>query len=87
MKEAGLPAFEIDFWYGLFVPGGTPESIVKVIFNATQKAMAEASVSTALERQGTEVSVSPSQQDFIKFLAQNEKFWLDLVKSAGVTVD
>jgi len=87
MKEAGLPEFEIDFWYGLFVPGGTPESIVKVIFEATQKAMAEPSVATALERQGTEVSVSKSQQDFVKFLAQNETFWVDLVKSAGVKVD
>jgi tripartite-type tricarboxylate transporter receptor subunit TctC len=87
MNEAGLPAFEIDFWYGIFVPGGTPDAIVKVIYDATHKAMAEPKVALALERQGTEVSVSKSQAEFVKFIAQNEKFWLDLVKSAGVKVD
>lgn len=87
MKEAGLPEFEIDFWYGIFVPGGTPDAIVKVIYDAAQKAMAEPSVAKALERQGTEVSVSNSQEEFVKFLAQNEKFWLALVQSAGVKVD
>lgn len=87
MKEAGLPAFELDFWYGLFVPGGTPASVIAKIFGATQKAMAEPSVAALLARQGTEVSVSKSPEAFSQFLAENEKFWVNLVNSAGVKLD
>lgn len=87
MKQAGLPGFELDFWYGLFVPGGTPAPIVKKIFDATQKAMAEPAVAAVLERQGTEVSVSRSPEAFAQFLALDEKFWVNLVNSAGVKMD
>ena len=24
MKEAGLPEYNLEFWYGMFVPAGTP---------------------------------------------------------------
>jgi hypothetical protein len=29
MKEAGLPEYNLEFWYGMFVPAGTPPAIVK----------------------------------------------------------
>src|SRR5580765_7174318 len=29
MEDAGLPGYEISFWYGFFVPTGTPEEAVK----------------------------------------------------------
>src|SRR5205085_10256135 len=29
MSEAGLPAYDISFWYGLFVPSGTPADAVR----------------------------------------------------------
>ena len=35
MKEAGLPDYNLEFWYGMFVPAGTPPAIVKKIYDAT----------------------------------------------------
>src|SRR5260221_10967356 len=32
MAEAGLPEFGIAFWYGIFVPAGTPPEIVRKLF-------------------------------------------------------
>ncbi len=87
MKEAGLPDFVIDFWYGLFLPAGTPQPIVQKLFDATQEAMKQPGVKAALAREGTEVSVSKSPADYASYLAQDEKFWVNLVKSAGVKVD
>jgi len=87
MKEAGLPDYAIEFWYGLFVPAGTPPAIVQKIFEATQTALKQPNVKASLAREGTDVSLSTSPAQFAKFLSEDEKFWVKLVKSAEVTVD
>jgi tripartite-type tricarboxylate transporter receptor subunit TctC len=87
MQEARLPEYAIEFWYGLFVPVGTPPAVTKKIFDATQTAMAQTSVKAALAREGTDVSVSASPDQFAAFLNEDAKFWVNLVKSAGVKLD
>ncbi len=87
MKEAGLPDYHIEFWYGMFAPAGTPPAVVARVHEATLAAMREPSVKAALARQGTEVSVSSSPGQFTEFLEDDGKFWVNLVKSAKVKVD
>ena len=87
MAEAGLPAYSIEFWYGLFVPVGTPPAVVKKIFDAATTAMQQPSVKTALAREGTEVALSASPEQFSTFLNEDAKFWVKLVKDAGVKLD
>lgn len=87
MKEAGLPEYNLDFWYGFFVPAGTPPAIVQKLFAATQTAMQVPTVKAALAREGTDVSVSTSPADFAAFLAKDEKFWVKLVKDADVKLE
>jgi tripartite-type tricarboxylate transporter receptor subunit TctC len=87
MKESGLPDYSMDFWYGIFVPAGTPQAIIQKIFEATQTVMAQPNVRTALAREGTDVSVSESPAAFAAFLEKDEKFWVKLVKDANVKLD
>jgi len=87
MIEAGLPGYSIDFWYGLFVPAGTPGEIVRKLFDAATTAMRDPAVKQALMRDGTDVDLSPSQEHFAEFLAKDNVFWGKLVKDAGVTKD
>ena len=87
MREAGLPEYNLGFWYGMFVPAGTPAAIVKQIHDATVSAMQQPSVKTALAREGTEVSLSASPEEFNAFLAEDGKFWVNLIKSAKVKVE
>jgi tripartite-type tricarboxylate transporter receptor subunit TctC len=87
MREAGLPEFVIDFWYGFFVPVGTPAPIIQKLFEATQATLQQPSIKAALAREGTDVSLSTSPAQFAAFLAQDEKFWVQLVKSANVGLD
>jgi len=87
MKDAGLPEYNLEFWYGVFVPAATPPEIVKKIHDAAVTAMQQPSVKAALAREGTEVSLSGSPEKFAAFLAEDGKFWVDLVKSANVKVD
>ena len=87
MQEARLPEYGIEFWYGLFVPVGTPPAVIKKIFDAAQTAMAQPAVKAALAREGTDVAVSTSPEHFGTFLTEDAKFWVNLVKSAGVKLD
>jgi len=87
MREAGLPDYSIEFWYGLFVPVGTPSDVVQKIFDAAQVALKNPNLKAALAREGTDVSTSASPAAFAKFLTEDEKFWVKLVKTTEVTVD
>jgi tripartite-type tricarboxylate transporter receptor subunit TctC len=87
MAEAGLPDYAIEFWYGLFAPAGTPPAAIKKIFEAATAAMQQPQVKAALAREGTEVDLSKSPDDFSAFLEQDAKLWVKLVKDAGVKLD
>jgi tripartite-type tricarboxylate transporter receptor subunit TctC len=87
MAEAGLPEYAIEFWYGLFVPAGTPAAVKARLFDAATVAMRQPAVKQALERDGTDVALSSSQEHFAAFLATDNRFWAKLVRDAGVTKD
>ena len=87
MREAGLPEYNLEFWYGMFVPAGTPPAIVRKVFDATIAAMQQPSVKAALAREGTEVSLSASPEQFAGFLVEDGKFWSSLVKTAKVKAE
>jgi tripartite-type tricarboxylate transporter receptor subunit TctC len=87
MREAGVPDFSIAFWYGLFVPAGTPADIVRKIFDAATAAAQRPEVKAMLAREGTEVALSKSPEDFAAFLAEDAKFWVKLAKESGATAD
>jgi tripartite-type tricarboxylate transporter receptor subunit TctC len=87
MAQAGLPEYAIDFWYGVFVPAATPKAVVAKIYEAVATAMQQPSIKAALAREGTAVDVSSSPAQFSSFLDQDAKFWVKLVKDAGVKLD
>lgn len=87
MAEAGLPEYAMAFWYGLFVPAGTPPEVVKRLFAATVEAAQRPEFKAALAREGTEVELSKSPEEFVAFLAADSKFWAKLAKDSGATAD
>jgi tripartite-type tricarboxylate transporter receptor subunit TctC len=87
MREAGLPAFRIDFWYGFFVPQGTPPEIVKKLSEATVAALQRPEVKAALEREGTEVAPAGTPADFGVFVKDENQFWAKLAKDSGAKAE
>jgi len=87
MADAGLPDYEISFWYGFFVPAGTPQEIVRRLYAATSQALRAPNVNQTLAREGTEVSSSQSPEDFSAFLAEDAKLWARLVKDSGAKAE
>jgi tripartite-type tricarboxylate transporter receptor subunit TctC len=80
MGEAGLSDYEIGFWYGFFVPAGTPAEVVKRLFEAASQVLKNPETAKILAREGTETAASASPEEFGRFLAEDAKLWARLVK-------
>ena len=83
MAEAGLPDYEIAFWYGVFVPAGTPTEATEKLFAATRQALGSPKVNETLAKEGTEASGSRSPSDFAEFISGEQVLWSRLVKESG----
>jgi tripartite-type tricarboxylate transporter receptor subunit TctC len=83
-SEAGLPGFEVNVWYGLFVPRGTPAKIVDKIaadVNQLLKTPEMRKRFTALGAEGT----TPAQ--FQAYFRSDMDKWRKVVKASGVSGD
>ena len=87
MAEAGLPDYEISFWYGFFVPTGTPADIVRRLYTATAQVLQTQELAATLAREGTETAGSRSPEEFASFLGEDAKLWARLVKESGAKAD
>src|SRR6185436_2645136 len=56
MAQAGLPQYEISFWYGFFVPAAAPAEVTRRLYVATSEALRAPNVAPTLAREGTEIS-------------------------------
>ena len=87
MEEAGLPGYDLTFWYGFFVPVATPQEVIRKLFTATTQVLQRADVKSILAKEGTDVVGSKSPEDFAAFLREDAKLWQQLVKDTGAKVD
>jgi len=54
LKEAGLPELEVETWYAMFAPAGTPAAIVARVNRDANELLKEADVREVLAKQGLE---------------------------------
>jgi len=87
MIEAGVPDYALSFWYGFFLPAGTPRDIVQRLYADTSKALVLPAVKAALAKDGTETVGSKSPEDFGAYIAEEAKVWTRLVKESGVKAE
>ena len=82
IKEQGFD-IEIDSWLGLAVPKGTPAAIVKVLEDATLKAMSDPALSTRM----TQMGVDPASLSAKQYLDILEKGYIEMgnaIKAAKI---
>jgi tripartite-type tricarboxylate transporter receptor subunit TctC len=85
ISEAGLPGFEVNVWYGLFAPHGTPSKVVDQIAAVSRlirtPEMRERFSSLGVEAEGT----APAA--FKSYFRNDMQKWQKVVKAAGVSAD
>jgi tripartite-type tricarboxylate transporter receptor subunit TctC len=86
-REAGLPNFDIDGWYGLYAPAGTPPAIVARLHEALNAALSLPDVKAKLAAQGLEVSSSASPAAFTQFGEADRAKWATIVRDSGAKVE
>jgi tripartite-type tricarboxylate transporter receptor subunit TctC len=60
---------------------------VRKLYEASLTAAQRPEYKAALAREGTEVALSKSPEEFAAFLVEDAKFWVRLAKESGATAD
>ncbi len=77
----GLEQFELNQWFGIWVPKGTPESVIAQIQRDIAAVLQMPEVKETLEKQGAQPSGMPTAE-FAKFVQSERKKFAAIVKSA-----
>jgi tripartite-type tricarboxylate transporter receptor subunit TctC len=89
IEEAGLPAFHISAWTGLWVPKGTPRAIVARLNAAVMDALADPAVRSRLADLGQQIPPRERQTpEGLSALqkAEIEKWW-PIIKAANIRAE
>jgi len=86
LAEQGVADAEVDLWYGLSAPAGTPAEIVARFNAAINDALAEPRIGTLLEGQGLN-AVGGSSKAFADVIARDLPRWTAIVQGAGITAE
>jgi tripartite-type tricarboxylate transporter receptor subunit TctC len=84
--EAGLPAFDITTWYGLYAPRGTPKPVIAALVAALKVALKD----PALVSRFGELSMAPVEEEratpeaLEAFLKAEIDKWGRIIKAAGI---
>lgn len=86
MVEAGVAGYEVNYWYGMFVPLATPKEIVGVLYNHLAQALRSPEMIANINKQGAE-PVSMTTGEFAQFLKADAERWAKAVKFSGAKAD
>lgn len=86
LAESGLKGFDVSTWYGLFMPKGTPSSIVTKVNLEVNKLLAMPEVREAILTQGAEPQ-SMSVANFDKMFQADFKQSKQIVESSGAKIE
>ena len=84
--EAGVPAFDVTTWYGLYAPRNTPKAIVDALVDALKKALKD----PPLVNRFAELSMTPVEEEratpaaLDAFLRAETVKWSRIIKQAGI---
>jgi tripartite-type tricarboxylate transporter receptor subunit TctC len=78
-EQAGLPGYDFTFWFGLFVPAGTPPAL--------GKGLAKPEVRDKIAVQGMDATPSASPAAFDAEYKAESPYWEKLVRDSGAKVE
>jgi tripartite-type tricarboxylate transporter receptor subunit TctC len=85
IAEQGLPGFEVNSWYGLFVPAKTPRPIVMQLNKEINRIMALPDVRERLSSQGVD-PVASTPDELTRIVQAEKKVWSKVLRQANIKV-
>jgi len=86
VQESGVPDFEVDSWYAMFVPARTPQPVIERLNRALNSVLADATIREKLLAQGAE-GVGGTPQALARIVAAELPKWAKLAKDANIKAD
>ncbi len=86
IAEAGYKNFDVNPWFGLFAPAGTPLSVIRRINSDVNELLTLPEVIEKFTSQGADVFATNPQQ-FDTLLRADIVKWSEVVKSSGASLD
>ena len=86
MAEAGLPGFQMQSWFGLLAPAGTPRPIISRLNAETIKALNTPEMKSAIAAMGANI-MSGSPEQFADHIKSEIGRIGEIVKAAGIKAE
>jgi tripartite-type tricarboxylate transporter receptor subunit TctC len=86
MGEAGLDGFDVQSWFGLMAPKGTPKDIIARLNSESVKALGTADIKERFLDLGA-VPGPMSAEAFGDFIRAEIARWSEVVKTSGAKVE
>ncbi|VTU14114.1 tripartite tricarboxylate transporter substrate binding protein [Variovorax sp. RA8] len=86
LAEAGIKVGNVDMWYGVLAPKGTPEAVVARLNKEIGAVLKQPEVATAFESQGM-VPASSAPGEFKELMAKDAQRWAGVVQRGNITAE
>ena len=83
VAESGYPGFDVETWFGLIAPAGTPQAIVGKLQAAWQAGSNSQEAHTAFDNISGSLRVNTPQQ-FADFISAENLRWGELIRKLGI---
>jgi tripartite-type tricarboxylate transporter receptor subunit TctC len=84
LAELGVTDFDVDLWYGVLAPAGTPQDIVDRYNAVFNEILAQPNVRAVLDKQGLVAQGGPPER-LAALIAKDRLRWAKVVKDAEIT--
>jgi tripartite-type tricarboxylate transporter receptor subunit TctC len=86
LAEAGIQGGNVDMWYGVLAPKGTPAPVVARLNKEIGAILKQPEVATAFEAQGM-VPASSTPAEFKELIAKDAQRWAAVVQRGNITAE
>ena len=84
LAELGVTDFDVDLWYGVLAPAGTPKDIVDRYNTVFNEILAQPGIRATLDKQGLIAQGGPPER-LAKLIAKDRARWAKVVKDAEIS--
>ncbi len=86
MAEAGYPGIDLDVWYGLAAPAGTPKAVIEKLHSAVVQASRDPTMNARLEAAGVDIVTSTPDGFRALWVAERDR-WGKVIKTLGIKAE
>lgn len=85
-REAGMEGFELEAWFGLYAPAGTPDEAIETIDEAARTTIESDSFRARAEENGVRPAYM-GPEEFADFTEREIDYWADIISEVGIKVE